>query len=469
MDNAHGKEGALTIQLPALDKHALSKPHKNAAQQWRLKAHKDVLPIQKHVELMMDGEKQHVLSVMQTMYFIAIKDLPLNFFSAQCKFLRYMHTRGLPINDVYSAYTNRTSGMQFLKAARDLYWESLKDSILKSPFFSVSIDDNTDLSYEMYVTYLEEGGNGPCVCRFVALLPLEDGKAQTKFDALKSLIERMGLSFAKMIGFASDGASCMRGVNNGVLAKLKEKVPNIIGVHCVAHREALVVFDACDKLVEFGFLDAFADRVYAWVGRSTIRHKNLDNLMKAFTLRPLEVLRIHTVRWLSRGKVMQRLVNMMPALLSDFKEHDALLYKVATTFQVQFFIQILADILFEMNVLNKKFQNDHLDITKIANALDVVIELFKKCYLGNSFGYGSKNYKEFIDKVKDNVLAYTKEDGFIERHILHFSTLPNSSSGGSIEGCITLAKLYVEELISGIDARFTRFASFQCGQALCTF
>ncbi|MCO5600462.1 hypothetical protein L7F22_054575 [Adiantum nelumboides] len=235
--------------------------------------------------------------------------------------------------------------MQFLKAARDLYWESLKNSILKSPFFPVSIDDSTDLSYEkhmiVYVTYLEEGGNGPCVCRFVALLPLEDGKSQTKFGALKSLIERMGQCFAKMIGFAfgfaSDGASCMRGVNNGVLAKLKEKVPNIIGVHYVAHREALVVSDACDKFVEFGFLDAFANGVYAWVGRSTICHKNLDNLLKAFTLRPLEVLRIHTVRWLSREKVMQRLVDTMHALPSDFKEHDALLYKVATTFQVQIF------------------------------------------------------------------------------------------------------------------------------------
>ncbi|MCO5604748.1 hypothetical protein L7F22_058918 [Adiantum nelumboides] len=226
MDNVHGKEWALTIQFPVLDKHALSKPHMNATQRRRLKAHKDVLPIQKHVELMMDGEKQRVISVMQTMDFIAIKDLPLNFFNAQCKFLRYMQTPGLPINDEYSAYTNRTSGMQLLKAARDLYWESLKDSILKRPFFSVLIDDSTDLSYEkhmiVYVTYLEEGGNGPCVCRFVALLPLEDGKAQTKFDALKSLIERMGLSFAKMIGFASDGASCMRGVTNGVLAKLKK-------------------------------------------------------------------------------------------------------------------------------------------------------------------------------------------------------------------------------------------------------
>ena len=82
MNNPHGKEGATTIQLPALDKHAKSDLHKLASQRWSLKAHKDVLPIEKHAELMIDAEKQRIISVMQTMYFIAVKDLPLDFFKS---------------------------------------------------------------------------------------------------------------------------------------------------------------------------------------------------------------------------------------------------------------------------------------------------------------------------------------------------------------------------------------------------
>ncbi|KAI5073772.1 hypothetical protein GOP47_0011785 [Adiantum capillus-veneris] len=150
----------------------------------------------------------------------------------------------------------------------------------------------------------------------------------------------------------------------------------------------------------------FANKVHAWVGRSVQRHKELEKL-KAFSLKPLEVLRIHSVRWLLRGKVMKRLVTMMPALLHDFKENDVNFYKIASTFQVQFLIHFMADVLVEMNGINKKFQDDHVDITEVGNALDVVIELFKKRYLGDKFGYGCKHFREFMRRLNaNNELVY---------------------------------------------------------------
>ncbi|MCO5608725.1 hypothetical protein L7F22_062940 [Adiantum nelumboides] len=311
------KDGSSTLQIQALDKHAVSNPHKRAAQRWKLRAHKDVMLIEKHVEFMVDSERQRIVSMMQTMYFIVVKDMSLNFSHAQCDFMLYMRTPNMPVKDEYLAYTNRTSGMEFIQAARDFYGEKLKDSIAKSSFFSVLIDDSTDLALEkhmiVYMTFLENEGKGACACQFVALLPLADGKAQTKFDQLMALVNSMGLN----------GASCMQGVNNGVLAKIRAIIPRMIGVHCVAHREALVVADACDRFTEFWYMDAFANKIHAWVGRSVQRHKESAELLKAFSLKPLEVLRVHTVRWLSRGKVLKRLVIIMPPLLHDFKENDA--------------------------------------------------------------------------------------------------------------------------------------------------
>ncbi|MCO5602422.1 hypothetical protein L7F22_056553 [Adiantum nelumboides] len=261
------KDGSLTLQIQALDKHAVSDPHKRAAQRRKLRAHKDVMPIEKHVELMVDSERQRIVSVMQTMYFIVVKDMPLNVFHAQCDFMRYMRTPNMPVKDEYSAYTNRTSGMEFIQAARDFNWEKLKDSIAKSPFFFVLIDDSTDLVLEkhmiVYMTFLENEGKGACACKFVALLSLANGKAQIKFDQLMALVKSMGLNVENWIGFASDGAFCMQGVNNGVLAKIRAIIPRMIGVHCVAHREALVVADACDRFTEFRYMDAFANKIHA--------------------------------------------------------------------------------------------------------------------------------------------------------------------------------------------------------------
>ncbi|MCO5613245.1 hypothetical protein L7F22_067521 [Adiantum nelumboides] len=366
------REGSSTKGIQALDKHANSDAHKIATQRWALKSHRDVMPIQKHVELMVNAEKQRIIIVMQTMYFIVVKDMPLNFYYAQCEFMRYMRTPNMP---------------------------RMREEVL------------------LYA-------------RFVALLPLADGKAQTKFDELIALVQRMGLGLEKWIGFASDGASCMRGVNNGVLARFGKR--------------------------EFGYLDTFANKVHAWVGRSVQRHKELEKLLRGFSLKPLEVLRIHSVRWLSRGKVMKRLVTMMPALLHDFKENDVNLYTIASTFQVQFLVHFMADVLVEMNGINKKFQDDHVDIIEVGTALDVVIELFKKRYLGDTFGYGCKHFREFMRRLNaNNELVYVKENGYVETHTLHFTSFSqNLTSGNSVQGCIALAKSFVQELIAGIDARF---------------
>ncbi|KAI5071298.1 hypothetical protein GOP47_0013549 [Adiantum capillus-veneris] len=43
--NPFAREGSKTMQIQALDKHAESKAHKQAAQRWDLKSHQDVLPI----------------------------------------------------------------------------------------------------------------------------------------------------------------------------------------------------------------------------------------------------------------------------------------------------------------------------------------------------------------------------------------------------------------------------------------
>lgn len=44
------------------------------------------------------------------------------------------------------------------------------------------------------------------------------------------------VSERKFVGFRSDGASAVLGVNNSVPAKLKEFCPSLVSVWCVAHR-----------------------------------------------------------------------------------------------------------------------------------------------------------------------------------------------------------------------------------------
>ena len=76
---------------------------------------------------------------------------------------------------------------------------------------------------------------------------IEEGKknACIIFETLTRNIKELGLDFDKCVGFGSDGASTMIGKQNGVAARLKEKVNSfIILIHCVTHITNSAAIDA---------------------------------------------------------------------------------------------------------------------------------------------------------------------------------------------------------------------------------
>jgi hypothetical protein len=264
-DTPYAREGSSTIQLGGLNVHVVPEAHKRSIQMLESESRKSCLPITKHVELMLDIEKSRIISVMETMYFVAIKDLPLELYKDLCDLHRYKGTPNMPLTNEYSSYTNITSGKEFLLAAKMVYWKILKGEICSSPFYSILVDESTDKTMEqhliVYITYLKDGGRGACATKFIRLLKIKDSTAQSMYESLSGLLTEMDLSKHKMVGFGSDGAS-MRGIHEGLAAKLLREVPHLLCIHCVAHREALAITDATNYFTEFNYIDKLANKVY---------------------------------------------------------------------------------------------------------------------------------------------------------------------------------------------------------------
>ena len=64
---------------------------------------------------------------------------------------------------------------------------------------------------------------------------------------LKALKERK-IPISTVTGFGSGGASAMSSNKEGVAGKLKRLNPNIISVHCIAHKLQLCVSQAAEKV-----------------------------------------------------------------------------------------------------------------------------------------------------------------------------------------------------------------------------
>ena len=78
------------------------------------------------------------------MCFFAIQDLHLELYKSICDLNRYKNTPHMPLTDEYSAYTNTTSGKDFLEAVKEVYQKKLKDEIFQSPYYSLLVDESTD-------------------------------------------------------------------------------------------------------------------------------------------------------------------------------------------------------------------------------------------------------------------------------------------------------------------------------------
>ena len=115
----------------------------------------------------------------------------------------------------------------------------------------------------------------------------------------------------------------MTGKHSGAVARFREKVPHIIQTHCIIHREVFVgkiwhnyslkstlILSSCVKIV---------NSIKARPLQSRMFSKLCDKLGSEHTS-----LLLHTeVRWLSRGKIVERVFKLREKLSIFLQEHNA--------------------------------------------------------------------------------------------------------------------------------------------------
>ena len=122
------------------------------------------------------------------------------------------------------------------------------EKLSKVKYISVMSDSSTDRSLNeneiIYVRYVNQRGLPKSW--FVGLWVLKRANAIRILEIIDHILLTIGLIEwkDKVVGFGADGASVMMGHKGGVVALLKADVPNLIDIHCVAHRLQLSVLDA---------------------------------------------------------------------------------------------------------------------------------------------------------------------------------------------------------------------------------
>ena len=86
-----------------------------------------------------------------------------------------------------------------------------------------------------------ESDNDNIVTRHLDTIGITDLSAEGIFSGLEEMLQKYHLLFSKLVSFTSDTCNVMKGARGGVIAKLREKQPKIIDIHCICHVVSLCV------------------------------------------------------------------------------------------------------------------------------------------------------------------------------------------------------------------------------------
>ena len=110
--------------------------------------------------------------------------------------------------------------------------DQLTDKIKVSGSFSIQLDESTDV-----VRYIHDGklSDDFLFCRVLT----SRTTAHNVLKVVSDFFATEGLSWEKVVGICTDGAPTMLGSRSGCLKLAKKHNPNIVGIHCMIHRQAL--------------------------------------------------------------------------------------------------------------------------------------------------------------------------------------------------------------------------------------
>ena len=269
-------------------------------------------PIKKIVAEKIDKDDEGAVRFMKSAYFLAKNELPKSLFSATIEFVDVL---GIEIQRVSKPeYTHHTSVGEFQAACvKTISTDTVEHMQEGSGLYSITIDESTDRGNKkrliLYAEFLNRDFKKET--KFIC-----NANAETIVNVVLAELRNKGIDISGMIGISTDGARAMTGRKTGVVVRLREHVPNLIGTHCAAHRCALATSQAAKYIPEIAQYSRTVGNVFYYFSASALRSNKLREIQTILDLPELKYAEVHSVRWLSLDRAVRVLYRTYPALVT---------------------------------------------------------------------------------------------------------------------------------------------------------
>lgn len=135
-------------------------------------------------------------------------------------------------------------------------------------------------------------------------------------------LKSKGINLQKLTVISTDGASVMTGRHNGVVKRLRDEIPELIGVYCAAHGCSLAASQAEKFVPELQSYARTVSNIFYYFSNSALRSNKLREIQSLLNMPTLKYAEIHSVRWSSLDSAVRVIYRTYPALVIAL-EHEA--------------------------------------------------------------------------------------------------------------------------------------------------
>ena len=351
---------------------------------------------------------QKMKLLFNTAYYVAKRERPYTDFEHLCQL---QVKNGL---DLGNTYMNDHACHSFVHFEAEVLRAKLKDEIQKADFISVLSDTSTDVSNtEQEIVYVRMIKDGIPHNNMLSLVSVDAANAPGILDTIDGAFGKLGFSpeswRRKVVCLGTDGASVMMGKHAGVAALLREDVPHLVALHCVAHRLELAILDAIKDAASLQEVKRVLQAMYRYYNNSPKALRELREVAQALEMSVLKPNTILGTRWVAHMvKALGNMLKNFKALAMYFEDVQAgrkgtpTMAGVATSI-LQFlrskkkmsFAHWLLDVLDEISRLSFHFQKDDSNITSVQSRVEATHLAVKT--LATQPG---KHLRSFIDEVE---------------------------------------------------------------------
>jgi hypothetical protein len=187
--------------------------------------------------------------------------------------------------------------------------QTMTRDLASCKFFSISLDETTDITSRARLAIIARYFDGAIIRE--ELVKLETLPVSTTgkeiFKAVKNIFESLEIDITKIVSITTDSASNMVGKQTGFKKLFTDLIGHpVVPFHCIIHQEVL-----CAKygFLEFNEMMSVVTKTVNFISSRPLNKREFSALLSEVESSYNGLLMFNNVRWLSRGKVLERFVD----------------------------------------------------------------------------------------------------------------------------------------------------------------